>query len=119
MWASIQKEQNKNIVCGATNFNIGTGSSLPFRRILPAGFKIKQKLRGVTSRYDESKELELGEDDQGLLIFEKDQKYIIHDLFSSEPVPELEITANRGDCLSHIGVAREIAAFSPKLTYPN
>ena len=120
-----EKEQNKNIVCGATNFNIGdrVPVALP-GATLPAGFKIKKsKLRGVTSEgmMCSAKELELGEDDQGLLIFEKRPKVgtPIHDLFSSEPVLELEITANRGDCLSHIGVAREIAAFyNKKLTLP-
>ena len=70
-----EKEQNKNIVCGATNFNIGdrVPVALP-GATLPAGFKIKKsKLRGVTSEgmMCSAKELELGEDDQGLLILEK------------------------------------------------
>jgi phenylalanyl-tRNA synthetase beta chain len=109
-----------NIVCGATNFKVGdrVPVALPGAR-LPGGFKIKKsKLRGVPSEgmMCSAVELELGDDDKGLMIL-ADQPEIgtlVTSLFSKEVILELEITANRGDCLSHIGVAREIAGYYEK-----
>jgi len=115
-----------NIVCGATNFKPGdrVPVALPGAK-LPGGFKIKKsKLRGVTSEgmMCSCKELELGEDHEGLLILE-DRPEIgtpINDLFGDADVTfDLELTANRGDCLSHVGVARELAArFERELKLP-
>ena len=112
---NVGSEQPANIVCGATNFQVGdrVPVALPGAK-LPGGFKIKKsKLRGVASEgmMCSAKELQLGEDDQGLMIL-ADSPAIgtpIEGVVSSDRVLELEITANRGDCLSHIGVAREIA----------
>lgn len=108
------------IVCGATNFKVGdrVPVALPGAR-LPGGFKIKKsKLRGVPSEgmMCSAVELELGDDDKGLMIL-ADQPEIgtpVTSLFIKEVILELEITANRGDCLSHIGVAREIAGYYKK-----
>ncbi len=112
---SVGAEEPANIVCGATNFQVGdrVPVALPGAK-LPGGFKIKKsKLRGVPSEgmMCSAKELQLGEDDHGLMIL-SDSPAIgtpIEDAVSPDRVLELEITANRGDCLSHIGVAREIA----------
>ena len=112
---NVGTEQPANIVCGATNFKVGdrVPVALPGAK-LPGGFKIKKsKLRGVPSEgmMCSAKELQLGEDDHGLMIL-SDFPSIgtpIEDAVSPDRVLELEITANRGDCLSHIGVAREIA----------
>ena len=59
-----------------------------------------------------AKELELGSDDQGLLILENTTQVgmPIENVFATDKILELEITANRGDCLSYLGVAREIGA---------
>ena len=59
------------------------------------------------------KELELGDDDKGLHILSGEPAIgqSITDVFSKSTTLELEITANRGDCLSHIGVAREVSAY--------
>ena len=113
---NVGAEEPANIVCGATNFKIGdrVPVALPGAK-LPGGFKIKKsKLRGVPSEgmMCSAKELTLGEDDHGLMIL-KDDPIVgtpITEAVSPDRVLELEITANRGDCLSHIGVAREIAA---------
>ena len=109
-----------SIVCGATNFKVGdhVPVALPGAK-LPGGFKIKKsKLRGVVSEgmMCSAVELELGQDDTGLLILPKGVKIgtPIAELFQSDVTLELEITANRGDCLSHIGVAREMAAYYEK-----
>ncbi len=113
---NVGAEAPANIVCGATNFQVGdrVPVALPGAK-LPGGFKIKKsKLRGVPSEgmMCSAKELTLGEDDHGLMILH-DSPAIgtpITEAVSPDRVLELEITANRGDCLSHIGVAREIAA---------
>ena len=116
-----------NIVCGATNFQPGDRVlvALPGAK-LPGGFKIKKsKLRGVTSEgmMCSSKELNLGEDHEGLLIL-KDRPEVgtpIDEVFADSDVTlDLELTANRGDCLGHIGVARELAArYGKELKLPS
>ena len=122
----IGEEKSANIVCGATNFKPGdrVPVALPGAK-LPGGFKIKKsKLRGVQSEgmMCSAKELEMGDDDQGLLLLSGNPKTgtPIDQIFSGDKVLELEITANRGDCLSYLGVAREISAFydHAKLTLP-
>ena len=120
---SVQVDENQepaNIVCGASNFNVGdrVPVALPGAK-LPGGFKIKKsKLRGVASEgmMCSAVELELGEDGDGLMILSKKPKIgtPIANLFEKEISLELEVTANRGDCLSHIGVAREMAAYYEK-----
>src|SRR5438876_1522140 len=59
-------------------------------------------------------ELGLGEDASGLLILSSDAKIgaPIVDLFPGDTILDVEITPNRGDLLSHFGLAREIAALT-------
>ena len=115
------------IVCGASNFKVG--DRVPVAQvgsILPGNFKIKpSKIRGVSSAgmMCSAKELSIGEDQAGLLLL-KTQPTIgtpINEVFSdNDTVYEVEITPNRPDCLSHIGIARELAAyFSTTVTYPS
>ncbi len=107
----------RQIVCGATNYSIGdrVPVALPGAR-LPGDFKIKRsKLRGVVSEgmMCSARELGLGDDHHGLLILEQRPEIgtPINTVFpDSDTVLTLEVTANRGDCLSYLGVAREIAA---------
>jgi len=113
----VGAENPAQIVCGATNFKPGdrVPVALPGAK-LPGGFKIKKsKLRGVTSEgmMCSAKELELGDDDAGLFLLSGKPEIgkPITDVFSKSTTLELEITANRGDCLSHIGVAREVSAY--------
>ena len=113
----VGAENPAQIVCGATNFKPGdrVPVALPGAK-LPGGFKIKKsKLRGVTSEgmMCSAKELELGDDDAGLFLLsgEPEIGQSIADVFAKSTTLELEITANRGDCLSHIGVAREVSAY--------
>lgn len=109
------------IVCGAKNYKVGDrvpvaldGAKLP---TADGGiFEIKvSQLRGVTSNgmMCSARELGMGTDHSGLLILEMRPEIgtPINDVFTeSDTVFEIELTANRGDCLSHIGVARELAA---------
>jgi phenylalanyl-tRNA synthetase beta chain len=106
------------IVCGATNYKIGdkVPLALPGAK-LPNGTEIrKSKLRGVESEgmLCSPIELGLGEDASGLLILSPDAKVgaPIADLFPADTILDVEITPNRGDLLSHFGLAREIAALS-------
>lgn len=105
------------IVCGARNHNEGDNvvAALP-GAVLPGNFAIKQsKIRGVESggMLCSNKELGLADDGvDGVRILPKDApvgqpfaKYMGLD----DILFELKVTANRADCLSHFGLAREIA----------
>ena len=118
------------IVCGASNYKVGDrvpvaldGAELPTED--GKGFKIKvSKLRGVVSNgmMCSARELGLGSDHSGLLILQNSPEIgtPINDVFTdTDTVFEVELTANRGDCASHIGIARELAAkFSKPLKMP-
>ena len=113
-------ETKRQIVCGATNYKVGdkVPLALPGAK-LPNGTEIrKSKLRGVDSEgmLCSPIELGLGEDASGLLILSADAKVgaPISDLFQSDTIFDVEITPNRGDLLSHFGLAREIAALTGK-----
>ncbi|OQW95145.1 MAG: phenylalanine--tRNA ligase subunit beta [Verrucomicrobia bacterium A1] len=105
------------VVCGAPN--VKPGIKAPFARVgvtLANGMKLKAaKIRGVESQGMLCAEDELGisADHSGLLIL--DAKWPAGTPLSTvlgppETVLELEITPNRPDCLSVIGIAREVAA---------
>lgn len=111
-------EHPRQIVCGAKNYKVGDKVPLALPgAVLPGDFKIKPgKLRGVESEgmMCSAKELRLAEDAQGLLILppESVAGTPLTELFPTETILELEITPNRADWLSHLGVAREIAVFT-------
>jgi phenylalanyl-tRNA synthetase beta chain len=116
----------RQIVCGATNYKVGDkvplalpGAVLPSRREAEGEFQIKvTKMRGVESEgmLCSAIELSLGSDAAGLLILSPEAKIgaPISDLFPSDTILDVEITPNRGDLLSHFGLAREIAALTGK-----
>ncbi len=117
---------NRQIVCGADNYKVGdrVPVALPGAE-LPGGLKIKKsKLRGITSKgmMCSPKELGLGDEHMGLLILE-DRPEIglpINEVFTNNDVVfDIEVTPNRSDCLSYIGIARELGAFfHQKFYYP-
>src|SRR5580658_3739129 len=107
------------IVCGAPNARAGLRTALAIVGAeLPGGMKIgAAKLRGVESRgmLCSSKELGLGDINPGILELPEDaplgtalREYLQLD----DMVLELNVTANRGDAMSIIGVAREVAALT-------
>ena len=110
-------EPPRQIVCGAKNYKVGdrVPVALPGAK-LPGDFTIKRsKLRGVESEgmMCSAKELGLGDDHGGLMILETRPEIgtPINNLFPEpDAVFTLELTANRGDCWSHVGIARELAA---------
>ena len=110
----------RQIVCGATNYKVGdkVPLALPGAKLANGSEIRKSKLRGVESEgmLCSPIELGLGEDASGLLILSPDAKVgaPISDLFPADTILDVEITPNRGDLLSHFGLAREIAALTNK-----
>jgi phenylalanyl-tRNA synthetase beta chain len=108
--------QARQIVCGAKNYKVGDKVPLALPgAVLTNELKIKEsKLRGVESQgmLCSGTELGLSEDSSGLLILSPDAPVgaKIGSLFPEDTVLDVEITPNRGDLLSHFGLAREIAA---------
>lgn len=108
----------RQIVCGAKNFKAGDKVPLALPgAVLPGGFAIKEgNLRGVDSlgMMCSGKELGLGEDHSGLLILAADAPVgtPFNKLYPADVLFDLEITPNRPDLLSHLGLARELAALT-------
>ncbi|MEM8982284.1 MAG: phenylalanine--tRNA ligase subunit beta [Pseudomonadota bacterium] len=128
---SVADGQPLQIVCGAPNARAGMRSILATSgAVMPNGMKIRRsKLRGVESQgmLCSASELGLGDDHDGIIDLPADAP-----VGSAAPaylnlpdaVIDIDITPNRGDCFSVLGVAREVAAFSgyrlaePTLTEP-
>jgi phenylalanyl-tRNA synthetase beta chain len=112
----------RQIVCGAKNYQVGDKVPLALPGcVLDAGdgktFEIKEgKLRGVPSlgMMCGASEIGLTDDEDGLMILSSELKpgTPLSEIYPA--VFELEITPNRPDCLSHLGVARELAALAEK-----
>ncbi|MCK5850009.1 MAG: phenylalanine--tRNA ligase subunit beta, partial [Kiritimatiellae bacterium] len=105
------------VVCGASNFKVG--DKVPFAGIgvrLPSGMKIKKaKIRGELSEGMLCAEDELGlsDDHVGIMILSSDAEpgaSLPDAIGPPETVLTLEVTWNRSDCLSIMGIAREVAA---------
>jgi phenylalanyl-tRNA synthetase beta chain len=105
------------IVCGAQNMKAGDIVCLAqIGAALPNGLKIeKSKIRGVVSHGMLCSESELGfkAESDGILIMppETPLGWKLPDVLGiDDTILEVKLTANRGDCLSHRGMAREVAA---------
>ncbi|MBP3867187.1 MAG: phenylalanine--tRNA ligase subunit beta, partial [Eggerthellaceae bacterium] len=105
------------IVCGAQNFNAGDHIvTAMIGATLPGDFTIKKsKLRGVVSMgmNCSARELGLGNDHDGIMILPEDAPVGVpfaEYMKLSDTVLDLEITPNRPDCLSMVGMAREVGA---------
>src|SRR5919197_1140517 len=107
------------IVCGAKNYAVG--DVVPLATVgttLPGGQKIERaKLRGVESSgmLCSARELGLDADASGLLILPRDVATgtpIAKALDLEDALLEVNVTPNRPDALSHLGVAREVAALT-------
>jgi phenylalanyl-tRNA synthetase beta chain len=116
----------KTIVCGAHNCDAGNRVlvALP-GAILPGNFHIKlSKIRGQESQgmMCAPDELGMGGEHWGLLILDGKPALgtpINQALPPGDTVFDIEITPNRPDCQSHLGIARELAAwFKLPLRYP-
>lgn len=107
---------SQTVVCGAKNFSVG--DRVPLARVgarLPGMEITERKIRGQVSRgmLCSASELGISKDHAGILVLQPDSPLgedVASHLGLGEPVIELEITPNRPDCMSLIGVAREIGA---------
>ena len=115
------------IVCGAPNVDKGQKVVVSLiGAILPGDFEIKERtVRGITSygMICSLKELGIGEEASGIHVLNDDAvagdnplKYLGLD----DVIYHLDLNPNRGDCLSHIGFAYEVAGVTgKKITLPN
>jgi len=106
------------IVCGAWNFEVGAvvPVALPKSEIKD-GFKIdKRDIRGVESNgmICSASELDLWDDHAGILKL-SDEIKLGSDFSkiynSTDTLWEIGVTPNRGDCMSHLGIARELSNY--------
>ena len=106
-----------NVVCGAQNFKMGDRVALAqLGTVLPGDFKIKKsKIRGEEScgMLCSEKELGLADESAGIMVLTTDCPLgtpLFDALGLRDTIFEIGLTPNRADCLSVIGVAREVAA---------
>ncbi|MDO8706873.1 MAG: phenylalanine--tRNA ligase subunit beta [Sulfuricaulis sp.] len=116
---NIGKGGKLDIVCGAANAAVGMKAPVALAgATLPNGTKIKQtEIRGVSSSgmLCSAAELGLAETAEGLLALDSDAKpgMSLSDYLALDDVTlEVDLTPNRGDCLSIAGMARELAALT-------
>jgi phenylalanyl-tRNA synthetase beta chain len=106
----------RQIVCGAKNHKQGDKvvATLP-GAVLPGNFEIKKsKIRDVESLGMLASESELGlkKESEGILILPADApvgKPFAEYMGLDDVIFELKVTPNRADCLSHLGIARELS----------
>ena len=120
MWVckvNVGEDEPLQIVCGAQNFNEGDHIvTAMIGAELPGDVKIKKsKLRGVVSMgmNCSARELGLSADHEGIMILPEDAPVgmpLAQYLGTADTVLDCEITPNRPDCLSMIGIAREVGA---------
>ncbi len=112
----------ETVVCGAPNLN--TGDKIAFARvgarlINPYNGKVEElktaKIRGVASSgmICSEKELGISESHEGIMVLSAEAKIgmPLAD-YMGDTVFDVDVTANRPDCLSVVGIAREVAALT-------
>lgn len=115
----VGQNEPKTIVCGAKN--VAAGQTVPVAlvgAVVPsAGFAIEERpLRGVISQgmICSQAELGLGEDHDGIWVMDSEAPSgtpLAQALGIDDVTYDVAITPNRADCLSHLGIARDLAAF--------
>jgi phenylalanyl-tRNA synthetase beta chain len=117
-------DEKLQIVCGATNLKAGQVVPVAIVGAKLGDYEIsKASLRGVDSygMICSEKELGLGEDHDGIMILGKSEN--IGEVYvsdkGSDTVLDVKVLANRPDCMSVVGLAREVAvATGSKLSVP-
>jgi phenylalanyl-tRNA synthetase beta chain len=107
------------VVCGAPNVRAGVRAAFaPPGAALPGGRRVAvASIRGTASEGMLCSEAELGvgEDASGILLLGADAPVgadLVRHLGLDDAILEVEVTPNRPDCLSILGVAREVAALT-------
>ncbi|MFA5138070.1 MAG: phenylalanine--tRNA ligase subunit beta [Elusimicrobiota bacterium] len=121
--------QSYPVVCGAAN--VAAGQTVPFARLgakLPGDFTIKKaKIRGAVSEGMICSAAELGlpgagGKEAGIMVLEPASELgtdFLSLLGLSDAILDVDVKPNRGDCLSHFGLARELAThFKTDLATP-
>ncbi len=119
-------QETFSIICGASNMKAGDQVAMaPIGTHFPNGLTIKKaKIRSITSSgmLCSAAELGLEEESSGIIVLPESAPLgipVMEYLELDDYILEIEITPNRGDCLSVIGVAREIAAlYQRQFKYP-
>ncbi|MBT8081207.1 MAG: phenylalanine--tRNA ligase subunit beta [Gammaproteobacteria bacterium] len=108
-----------DIVCGAPNARVGLKTPLAKPGVtLPNGMKLrKAKIRGVVSNgmLCSAVELGLGDESDGILELPCDAQPgqpLVELLGLPDAVIDVDLTPNRGDCFSILGIARDLAALT-------
>ena len=108
-----------DIVCGAPNARVGLKTPLAKPGVkLPNGMKLrKAKIRGVVSNgmLCSAVELGLGDESDGIMELPADAPVgspLAEFLHLPDAVIDVDLTPNRGDCFSMLGVARDVAALT-------
>jgi len=116
---SMGRGEALQIVCGAPNARAGLKSALAqVGAVLPGELAIRAAtLRGIESQgmLASAKELGLAESSNGILELPPDApvgKSLREYLGLDEAVLEVNVTPNRGDAMSMLGIAREVAALT-------
>ena len=114
----VGEQSNLQIVCGAPN--VREGINVPVATVgatlANGAFKIKKtKIRGELSQgmICSEKELDLSDNHEGIMILDKECELgTPFESFlglESDILIDFDLTPNRGDCLSFLGIAREVA----------
>ena len=108
-----------DIVCGAPNVRQGLKTPLAKPGVtLPNGLKLrKAKIRGVVSNgmLCSAVELGLGDESDGIMELPADAEVgrpLVDLLALPDAIIDLDLTPNRGDCFSILGIARDVAALT-------
>ncbi|HEY5682345.1 MAG TPA: phenylalanine--tRNA ligase subunit beta [Sulfuricaulis sp.] len=123
---NIGNDRRLDIVCGAANAAVGMLAPVALKgAMLPDGIRINRAdIQGVPSSgmLCSARELGLTESAEGLLVLDKDAKpgtSLLEYLGLDDVSLEIDLTPNRGDCLSVAGLARELAAITgTKVKFP-
>lgn len=112
----VADQMTERVVCGASNFEVGDRVPLATVGARLSDMEItERKIRGFSSRgmLCSAAELGISKDHSGILVLPHDARLgdeVTSVLGLNDTVIELEITPNRPDCMSMIGVAREVGA---------
>jgi phenylalanyl-tRNA synthetase beta chain len=108
-----------DIVCGAPNVRVGLKTPLAKPGVtLPNGMKLrKAKIRGVVSNgmLCSAVELGLGDESDGIMELPRSAdagQSLVKLLELPDAVIDIDLTPNRGDCFSVLGIARDVAALT-------
>lgn len=117
--ATVEKGELVDIVCGAKNCRLGLKVAVAtVGAVLPGDFKIKKaKLRGVPSfgMLCSESEIGLAEDSDGIMELASDAPLgtcVREYLDLNDVTIDVDLTANRGDCLGIKGLAREVGVLN-------